>query len=60
MPPNLKTLKPTIRKPCAAKWILNDIRTGYDRISTRSGLKIPLPSRAYVTYEYMDPKTYIG
>jgi len=47
------------REPCDAKWVLNDTGNGYDRISTRTGYKIPLPSMAFYTYEYVSPKDYI-
>lgn len=51
---------PNDGEPCSAKWTLNDSRTDYIRVSERTGFVIPVPMQAYVTYEYISPKDYIG
>lgn len=42
------------------EWVLNDDGDDYERVSKRTGTVIPMPSRAYATYEYTDAAKYIG
>ncbi|VDN51258.1 unnamed protein product [Dracunculus medinensis] len=55
----VKLVDPNDNEPCEAKWILNAEETDYIRVSTRSGYEIPLPKRAFVTYDYIIPEKYM-
>uniref|UniRef100_A0A914VW71 BTB domain-containing protein n=1 Tax=Plectus sambesii TaxID=2011161 RepID=A0A914VW71_9BILA len=46
------------RSECEAEWVLNEDQSDYIRVSKESGVEIPIPSIAFQTYEYNDPKTY--
>jgi large subunit ribosomal protein L24 len=50
---------PQEKQPCSVKWILNEAKTEWIRVSDESGVEIPLPNQAQVTYEYVSPKDYI-
>lgn len=47
-------------EPCEAKWILNDAKDAYIRVSARTGYEIPIPRQAQSTYEYVVPEDYVG
>uniref|UniRef100_A0A914XKP4 Large ribosomal subunit protein uL24m n=2 Tax=Plectus sambesii TaxID=2011161 RepID=A0A914XKP4_9BILA len=49
---------PKDEQPCEAEWVLNEDQSDYIRVSKESGVEIPIPSIAFQTYEYNDPKTY--
>jgi len=49
---------PKDERPCDAEWVLNEDQSDYIRISKSSGCEVPIPSLAFQTYEYNDPKTY--
>ncbi|KAL3100105.1 hypothetical protein niasHS_000716 [Heterodera schachtii] len=55
----VELVDPSDGEPCTAKWVLNDSKTEYQRISSRTGFLIPLPSRAFTTYDYVAPETYL-
>ncbi|KAF7639994.1 KOW domain-containing protein [Meloidogyne graminicola] len=55
----VKLIDPNDNEPCTAKWILNEEKAGYVRVSTRTGYEIPLPKTAERTYEYTTPEKYI-
>ncbi|CAI4227672.1 unnamed protein product [Auanema sp. JU1783] len=55
----VKLVDPNDNDTCSAKWILNDSKSEYIRVSERSGFEIPIPSQAKVTYEYIQPDKYI-
>jgi large subunit ribosomal protein L24 len=50
---------PQEKEPCTAKWVLNEAKTEWIRVSDKSGVEIPLPNQAKVTYEYISAKDYI-
>ncbi|VDM56864.1 unnamed protein product [Angiostrongylus costaricensis] len=56
---HVKLVDPNDNEPCDAKWTLNTAGDEYIRVSLRSGFEIPIPSQAYVTYEYLQPEKYI-
>ncbi|CAD6189733.1 unnamed protein product [Caenorhabditis auriculariae] len=50
---------PNDEEPCEAKWQLNGKGDEYIRVSLKSGYEIPVPTQAYVTYDYVQPENYI-
>ncbi|CAK5116037.1 unnamed protein product [Meloidogyne enterolobii] len=55
----VKLIDPNDNESCFAKWMLNEDKTEYVRVSTRTGYLIPLPQAAKRTYEYSAPDNYI-
>ncbi|PAV66743.1 hypothetical protein WR25_10491 [Diploscapter pachys] len=55
----VRLVDPNDKAPCEAKWVLNNTKSEYLRISCRSGIQIPIPSLARMTYEYVQPEKYI-
>uniref|UniRef100_A0A914HW06 Metalloendopeptidase n=1 Tax=Globodera rostochiensis TaxID=31243 RepID=A0A914HW06_GLORO len=55
----VQLVDPNDGDPCTAKWVLNDSKTQYERVSNRTGFIIPLPNRAFTSYEYISPATYL-
>ncbi|CAD5206626.1 unnamed protein product [Bursaphelenchus okinawaensis] len=53
----VRLVDPNDSEPCLVEWIEKD--DTYIRVSKRTGIEIPLPSQAVVTYEYVNPATYI-
>jgi large subunit ribosomal protein L24 len=49
---------PQEKEPCNVKWVVNDTKTEWIRVSDKSGIEIPLPNQARVTYEYISPQDY--
>uniref|UniRef100_A0A914YZ76 Large ribosomal subunit protein uL24m n=1 Tax=Panagrolaimus superbus TaxID=310955 RepID=A0A914YZ76_9BILA len=50
---------PQEKEPCTVNWVLNEAKTDWIRVSDKSGVEIPLPNQAKVTYEYISAKDYI-
>uniref|UniRef100_A0A1I7YYV1 Large ribosomal subunit protein uL24m n=1 Tax=Steinernema glaseri TaxID=37863 RepID=A0A1I7YYV1_9BILA len=55
----VRLVDPNDNAPCSAKWVLNDAKTEYVRISDRTGYEIPVPEQAKVTYDYVTADKYI-
>ncbi|KAK0426005.1 hypothetical protein QR680_009498 [Steinernema hermaphroditum] len=55
----VQLVDPNDNMPCTAKWLLNESKTEYVRISERTGYEIPVPEQAKVTYEYVTADKYI-
>ncbi|KAI6181682.1 KOW domain-containing protein [Aphelenchoides besseyi] len=55
----VKLVDPNNNTACDAKWIIPKGENKYVRVACDSGFEIPLPSQAFVTYEYASPETYI-
>ncbi|CAD5209597.1 unnamed protein product [Bursaphelenchus xylophilus] len=53
----VQLVDPNDGEPCTVKWV--EKSDEYIRVSKRTGFEIPLPSQAFVTYEYISPATYI-
>ncbi|KAI6241784.1 KOW domain-containing protein [Aphelenchoides fujianensis] len=56
----VKLVDPNNNEACDVKWIESpEADGGWVRVSLRTGYTIPLPSQAFVTYEYVSKADYI-
>lgn len=55
----VKLVDPNSNEACDVQWVLNDGKDEYIRLSVQSGYEIPIPSQAFVTYEYQSADKYI-
>ncbi|KAI1719227.1 ribosomal proteins 50S l24/mitochondrial 39S l24 domain-containing protein [Ditylenchus destructor] len=56
----VKLIDPHDDEPCKSKWIVDEEKQKYVRVSERTGYEIVVPLQASVTYEYSpDPSNYI-
>ncbi|CEF68164.1 39S ribosomal protein L24, mitochondrial [Strongyloides ratti] len=55
----IKLVNPYDEGPTDAEWKLNADGTGYIRLSKSTGHEIPLPTEAFMTYEYITQEKYL-
>jgi len=53
----VKLVDPNDEEACDAEWVFKDKK--WTRVSKTTGFAIPVPSRAFVTYDYASKKDYI-